>query len=88
MGGASKRSTLFRVTAMVVAAVVGASSLALLAALTGGAILAPLAFVALFAPLLAIQYLLWGRYLNRTLLDDGPPLDEPDPDASVEPPGP
>ncbi len=83
-----KRSILFRMTAIVAAAVAGTTGLALLAALTGGAILAPLAFAALFAPLLALQYLLWGRFLNRAILDDGPPAEEPDPETSAEPPWP
>lgn len=71
MNGSSKCSILFRVTVTLVAGAASILALVLLAVLTGGAILAPICFVALFAPLLTVQYLLWGRYLDRILLDEG-----------------
>ena len=70
----------FRLGAVTLGIVAIPFALAIAVGLTGGALLAPLAAVGLLAPLVRLQYLLWGRLLKRL----APAADE----QRAEPPGP
>lgn len=57
----------FRLGAVALGIVAIPFALAMAVGLTGGALQAPLAAVGLLAPLVGLQYLLWGRLLKHVV---------------------